>query len=306
VRPRPIVLATCRRWPELSASDRRLADALQARGWTIASAPWNGAFEPFAEARAVVLRSTWDYHEAPAAYLAWLERLPPRCTFNAPELVRWNLSKRYLLDLAGRGAPLPRTREAAADPAAIAGALDALNVQDAVLKPVVGASGFGVERVRRGDEARALTRLRAHKCTEHVLVQEFVAGIEAGEVCGVFFDGAFCHALRRLPAPGEFRVNSQFGGRMEAATLPAEVVARMRAVLALLPSVPVYARVDGVVHGRDLVLMEVELNEPALGLELAPLAAERFADALVRRLEVTPGGTAARCCPTAPSASSPR
>jgi len=41
----------------------------------------------------------------------------------------------------------------------------------------------------------------------------------------------------------------------------------------------VLALLDG-----QFVLIEVEVNEPALGLHLAPGSADRFADALLRRL----------------------
>jgi hypothetical protein len=71
---------------------------------------------------------------------------------------------------------------------------------------------------------------------------------------------------------------------MEAVTLEHDVVAQMTAVLALLPERPLYARVDGVVEQGRFVLIEVEVNEPGLGLDLAPGAADRFADALLARL----------------------
>ena len=278
-----ITLATCATWPALSASDACLAAALRARGSSVESAPWNGAFEPFTHG-AVVVRSTWDYHEAPDAYLAWLDRLDARRTFNAPSLIRWNLSKSHVLDLAQRGAPVPRSLDVAAEPAAIAKALQTLGLQDAVIKPLIGASGFGVERVTRGREAEALDRASARKATDRVLVQEFLPGITEGELAGVFFDGAFSHGLRRLPAAGEFRINWQYGGRMEATTVTPDVVAQMGAVLALLPEPPLYARVDGVVQGGRFVVMEVEVNEPGLGLDLAPGSADRFADALLAHL----------------------
>jgi len=279
-----IVLATCAAWPALSASDQCLAAALRARGYPHEAAAWNDDFAPFERAAAVVIRSTWDYHEAPGAYLAWLGRLDPRRTFNAPDLIRWNISKEHVLDLGRRGAPVPRTQAAAADPTAVAAALDALGVRDAVLKPLIGASGFGVERVRRGDEKAALDRAGAHKATDRVLVQEFLPGIAAGELAGVFFDGVFSHGLRRVPAAGEFRINAQYGGRMEGTTVPAGVVEQMRDVLALLPSRPLYARIDGVLADGRFVVMEVEVNEPGLGLHLAPGSAERFAATLLARL----------------------
>jgi glutathione synthase/RimK-type ligase-like ATP-grasp enzyme len=100
----------------------------------------------------------------------------------------------------------------------------------------------------------------------------------------VFFDGVFSHGLQRVPAEGEFRVNSQFGGRMEAASLDGGTIGAMAGVLGLLPSAPLYARIDGVSRGGRFVLMEVEVNEPGLGLHLAPGAGDRFAEALAARL----------------------
>jgi len=277
----PIVLVTCAAWPELSTSDQCLADALRARGHRVDAAPWNGPFAPFGRAAAIVVRSAWDYHEAPEAYLAWLERLDAARTFNAPVLIRWNLSKAHVLDLGERGALIPRSRMAAAEPEAVAAALDALHLSEGVIKPLVGASGVGVERVRRGREAAALERARERLAIDQVLVQEFVDGIEYGETAGVFFAGVFSHGLRRVPAPGEFRINSQYGGRMEAATLPEDLVQQMAGVLALLPEPALYARVDGVASDGRFTLMELEVNEPGLGLHLAPGSADRFAEALL-------------------------
>lgn len=248
------------------------------------AAAWNGAFEPFREATAVVIRSTWDYHDTPKSYRDWLGRLDPARTFNPPELILWNISKAHVLDLARKGVRIPRTMEAAAAPAAVAEALSTLRIDEGVIKPLIGASGFGVERVRRGEEADALARASAHKTLDRVLVQQFVHGIDAGELAGVFFDGVFSHGLRRSAAPGEFRINTQYGGRIEATLIAPEIVDQMRSVLLRLPEVPLYCRVDGVVQNRELVVMEVEVNEPGLGLDLAAASADRFADALLRRL----------------------
>jgi glutathione synthase/RimK-type ligase-like ATP-grasp enzyme len=280
----PIVLATCNAWPAPSASDACLAAALRARGRAVVVAPWNGPFAPFAAAAAVVIRAAWDYHEDPDGYRVWLARLDPARTFNPPALVRWNLSKAHVLDLGARGARVPRSLEADATPGSIAKALERLDLREGVIKPLVGASGFGVERVSRGGEAAALARAQARKAAERLLVQELVAGIERGELAGVFFDGVFSHGLLRRPAPGEFRVNSQYGGSTEAAALHPAVVREMESVLRLLPEPALYARVDGVEIDGRFVLMELEVNEPGLGLDLVDGAADRFAEALLARL----------------------
>jgi glutathione synthase/RimK-type ligase-like ATP-grasp enzyme len=279
-----IVLATCRAWPELSPSDRVFADALEQRGLRAERAPWNGPFEPFAGAAAVVIRATWDYHQALDDYHAWLDRLDAAQTFNSPALVRWNLEKSYLLELAASGAQVPASAIVDSDAALVAGTLARMALADAVIKPTVGASGVGVERVARGHEADALARLRARTSSPRVLVQEFMPEVADGEIAGVFFGAAFSHGLRRVPATGEFRVNSRYGGRTEAAELGDTTITAMKRVVSLLPSVPLYARIDGVERNGRFVLMEVEVNEPALGLHLAQGAADRLAEALVRRL----------------------
>jgi len=231
-----------------------------------------------------VIRSTWDYHQALDDYRAWLDRLDAPRTFNVPELVRWNLEKSYLTELAARGAPVPASVIVDGDAAMLSDALERMALREAVIKPTVGASGVGVERVSRGHEADALRRLRALTRSPRLLVQEFIPEVAAGEIAGVFFGGTFSHGLRRVPGPGEFRVNSQYGGRMEAAALEDATIVAMTRVLNMLPSEPLYARIDGVPRDGRFVLMEVEVNEPGLGLHLAPGAGDRFAEALIGRL----------------------
>ena len=47
---------------------------------------------------------------------------------------------------------------------------------------------------------------------------------------------------------------------------------------------PLYARVDGVVRDGTLIVIEVEVLEPALAMDVDPPSAERFAEATLRRL----------------------
>ena len=56
------------------------------------------------------------------------------------------------------------------------------------------------------------------------------------------------------------------------------------AALRALPELPLYARVDGVVRDGALIVIEVEVLEPALFMELDPSSAQRFAEATLRRL----------------------
>lgn len=278
-----IVLVTCNRWPHLSESDRLYAHALEARGVRVRAAPWNGAFEAFDAADAIVMRAAWDYFDAPDAFAGWLDALThvDGAVFNPPAMMRWNLDKRYLLDLAGRGVAVPETRVVPSDPDAVAQATTAMGGGPVVVKPSIGQSGHHVARVDGDTLPSAIVAAEGRP----VIVQRFVPEVqETGELSCVFFDGAFSHAFLKRPAPGEYRVNSQYNGRNEPVVPSTATIEQAGSVLRGLPEMPLYARVDGVMRGDRFMLMELELIEPGLGLQLDPPAADRFAEATLRRL----------------------
>ena len=244
----------------MSTSDRCYAEGLAARGITVTDAPWNGPFEAFAGADVVVVRSNWDYHHHLEDFSAWLDRVtaPGARLFNAPDLVRWNLDKRYLLDLAARGATTPVTRIVAPDSEVVARVLNEQGWDRAVLKPSIGASGHNVRLIGRNDDmAAVLAETRLPASGRQVMVQEFMPEVRGGELALVFFDGEFSHMFRRTPAEGEFRVNSQYQGVVGPTEAPDEVISQAQAVLDLLPEMPLYARVDGLVRDGRFILMEL-------------------------------------------------
>src|SRR5262249_38763667 len=160
------------------------------------------------------------------------DRLDPARTFNAPDLVRWNLEKTYLVELAARGAPVPASAVVAADAATVAETLQRMPLSEAVIKPTVGASGVGVERVSRGHDAdaAALARGGGGRGARGWRAQGFRPGVGGGGRAGVSLGGAFSHGPRRAPASGEFRVNSQYGGRTETAALDDDTIEAMTRV----------------------------------------------------------------------------
>src|SRR5215213_5753384 len=102
--PRRVALATCRELPTLDADDARLLGLLALHGLAAAPAVWDDPAVDWSGFDLIVLRSTWDYPKRPAAFLAWVDRLPR--VLNPAPVVRWNADKRYLLDLAAAGVPV--------------------------------------------------------------------------------------------------------------------------------------------------------------------------------------------------------
>jgi hypothetical protein len=98
---RALALATCADFPEGHPDDAALPAAAAAHGMRAAWAVWDDEGEDWARFDAVLLRSTWDYHERRDAFLDWARSVPR--ALNAPEVLAWNTDKRYLGELADAG-----------------------------------------------------------------------------------------------------------------------------------------------------------------------------------------------------------
>ncbi|HEV3490921.1 MAG TPA: hypothetical protein VG224_09930 [Reyranella sp.] len=284
-RARAIVLATASGQPEITASDGLYAEALERRGFAVVGAPWDGPRAAFDGAAAVVIRSTWGYYRASDAFRDWTEAMAAASRlFNPIGLVRWNLRKDYIGKLAAAAVRVPQTHFVACEVDAIDKVFGETGWSRAVVKPAIGASGYSVELVVREGVADAVSRLAAEARAGGVLVQEFLPEIAEGELSLIYFDGLFSHAVRKRPPQGEFRVNSRFRATRSAEMPSRAVTEQGAAALRTLPELPLYARVDGVVRDGVLIVIEVEVLEPALFLDFDPGSAERFAAATIARL----------------------
>ena len=285
---RRICFVTCRTWPDISDSDRLVQRALEARGATVEARAWNAPGADWDGFDAIVLRSNWDYHFEPDAFLDWLDRLERAGArvWNPPALVRWNLTKAYLLDLARAGVPTVATVILEDESrAGLEAVMAARGWSRVVMKPVISASAHDTRLVSAATMDEAVAALRSGAIRRPVLLQPFVEEIQSrGEWSLVFIETEMTHAVLKRPAAGEFRVQPRLGGTVETPEPPDRVRAVARAALAALPVPPLYARIDGVEAAAGFQIMEVEVNEPGLFFPHAPDAAVRFAEALLRRL----------------------
>jgi len=264
----------------MDADDHLLVDALGGRAvpaiWDDPDVDWD-AFE------LVVLRNTWDYVGRHGQYLAWAERVGGRL-LNPLEVVRWNIDKRYLIELAGAGLPVVSTQ--------VAGEDGELPAPPLVVKPAVGAGT--VEALRHNELASATehaARLRASGAVP--LAQPYLDGVEAaGETALMFFDGVYSHAIRKGPLLHPEAERDGSGLFVSEDITPREpseaeraAAGRIMAWVAERFGTLAYARVDLLPHASDgPALLELELTEPSLFFVHAEDAAERFAAAILSRL----------------------
>lgn len=264
-------------YPLLHASCAELDIQLDEQVWDDPSLD-PGAFDAY------VIGTTWDYMEKRERFDLRLAQLAAKRPLHNPlEVVRWNLDKRYLQQLSARGAPvIPTLWRERAEPALIAAAFDELGADELVVKPLVGASAWRQARVRRGDPLPPAAELPPAA----TMIQPYLPSVvSTGEVSFVFFAGVFSHAVLKLPAPGDYRVQSMYGAREEVYEPTPEELSLARRVLDAVGVELLYARVDMVRDAAgELVLMELELVEPYFYPEQGPRSGEVFAAALDARL----------------------
>lgn len=276
-------IATCRPLPEPDVDEDLLLEALAARGVDARMAAWNDPREDWDAPVPTLLRSTWDYiHDLPA-FEHWIARAAAAAPlWNPADVLRGNLHKRYLLELAGRGVPVVPTDLVSRGAAVtLAERLDARGWRDVVLKPAVGAGSFETHRFTAGADAAAEALFTRLVATRDMLIQPYQASVEAhGERALVWIDGAFTHAVRKSP---------RFADGVEQVSDALPVSAAERAVgeaaLAPLAGHLLYARVDVAPDAAgNPQVMELELVEPSLFLLQAPAALQRLVDGVERRL----------------------
>lgn len=268
-------VATCMTLPEIDVDEAPLAISLAAAGMDPQLLAWDDPTVDWDLPVPTILRSTWNYALDVTGFLAWVDRVAAVAPlWNPPDVVRGNVHKRYLVELAARGVGVVPTTVVER------GETFVLPAEKLVIKPEVGAGSLGARVFEPGDPAASahLAALTAHGAA---LVQPYLTSVEGyGERSLVWIDGELSHAIRKTP---------RFAGDDEKVDGPYPIAADERALAeaALGPIADriLYGRVD---MARDAtnrpVVMELELVEPSLFFVKQPGAADRFVAALCKRM----------------------
>ncbi|MEY9840945.1 RimK family alpha-L-glutamate ligase [Streptacidiphilus sp. EB103A] len=282
-----IALLTGRTMPREVPENGLLVAELGRLGVTVEIHPWDEPLD-WAGFGLAVVRTTWDYWSRSEEFAAWAERTARLTTLRNPvEVLLWNSHKGYLVELAAAGVPVVPTRlvPRGASDAERGRVLLAFGDDEVVLKPAVSAGARGALRSLAADDVSA-AHLAELTGVGDALVQPFAESVLArGETSLVFFDGAFSHAVRKIPAAGEYRIHLHHGGSVQQYAPDAAELAVAAAALAAAPAATSYARVDLVQLPGGPAVMELELIEPELFLPTAPAAAGRYARVLADLLD---------------------
>jgi hypothetical protein len=234
----------------------------------------------------------WDYFENnQEEFLSAMARIEQNTKlFNRFKTLQWNSNKSYLDEMEAMGAAtIPTVTINHAGETEVLQAMDDLQTDKVVIKPDVGGGAWRQVLYAKGEvfpDAELLP-------PEGAMVQPFLTSVkEEGEYSFLYFGGSFSHALQKKPKPGDYRVQSIYGGLEFAYTPTAEERDQARGILDVLDFTPLYARVD-LLRGNDgrLLLIELEMIEPYLYLPFADgeggdnKGAQKLAKAVLKKIE---------------------
>ena len=130
-----------------------------------------------------------------------------------------------------------------------------------------------------------LDRILADGTLGDLVLQQHEAEIASGEWFVMFINGKHIYIVLKVPRAEDFRINGEFGGgtkEIPSSKVPKAAVEvsqqvltylyrRLRRLEAISPKEGnktwIYARINGIIHDNNFVLMEVEVMEPHMWLE---------------------------------------
>jgi glutathione synthase/RimK-type ligase-like ATP-grasp enzyme len=284
-----LALITWSGLPEGAESERLMLPHLAAAGIETKIVDWRSAGCDFSKFDLIVLRSCWDYHLHAAEFIDWLQRIAQVTPIlNAVDTGLWNHNKFYLREVEALGIEIaPTVFVNGSGPIASSGWQEIRGWKKFVVKPAVSASAHKTwlfDSMAVPDEDELTSKMEG----EGFLIQQFIPEIQTqGEISFIYIDGAYSHAVLKLPAAGDFRVQKEHGGSAELLNPDSALLDHANEIAAKVAQVrdSLYCRIDAMARDGKLVLMELELIEPELFLGLAEGAAERFAKAIVKRIK---------------------
>ncbi len=271
--------------------DILLRNALEAKGLRVTRTYWDNPDFNWTQTRCAIFRTTWDYFNRFSEFILWLNQSGKETRMiNPPELIHWNIDKHYLRDLAEKGVRIPPTSFIeAGDTRSLKEVAADCGWPELILKPAVSGAARHTYRLTENDLSNHVDIYRSLIQKEAMLLQEFQHKIVTiGEVSLMVIGGQYTHAVLKTAKVGDFRVQDDFGGKVQAYQPTEEEVQFAQEVVSLCSPHPVYARVDIIRDNQgQICLSELELIEPELWIRMNPQAASRLADAIAAALANT-------------------
>lgn len=276
-------------WESIHEEDRLLLREFKAEGLKTEIVAWEDVAAEEFQTEGFLFRTTWGYHQQVPAFKKLLRKLQSGgwAVWNSVDLIRWNLHKKYLLELERYGCPIVASKLIASGEAFnFDFLLDYFESDSLIFKPAIGASAHNTFHLNADISEVEFHAVLQPLRNQDVLVQAFVPNVvDEGEYSLVFIGGELSHTVLKQAQEGDFRVQSEYGGTSTKHPTPPAALRVAKKILDQLNEEPLYARVDLVRIGdNEFALMELELIEPQLFLSLQEGSATRLAQIISKNI----------------------
>ena len=263
--------------------DNLIVQPLSKLGWECEFIPWDSISINWDDFDAVIIRSTWDYQQKEKLFFKTLQSIEASTAtlYNSLDTVKWNINKRYLLELEKENISIIPTRlYDSFDFDIINQLFSFFNENKLIIKPCVSANAddtFILEQNKMGSLKPVLENTFSQK---DFLVQPFIKNIRIeGEYSLIYFGNRLSHVLLKTPKNGDFRVQEEHGGILKAINKPeSSLIDFGNKVMGTIPYQCLFSRVDVVRGSNNYLLMEVELIEPSLYFNMDLKSPQMFAE----------------------------
>ncbi len=154
---------------------------------------------------------------------------------------------------------------------------------DCILKPLHGAAGNGIIKLKAGDRnLDSLVELFGSISREPVILQKFIPAVARGDKRIILIDGEIAGGVNRVPEEGAVRSNLRVGGRAERL----ELTNRDREICATIG--PVLKEKGLMFVGIDVIgdyLTEINVTSPTGAVQLKAFEGIDAGDILWDRIE---------------------
>jgi len=273
-------LLTSQDLPHFCPDDRDLISAFRDIGIEAVPLIWD-QYTPASDTP-LLIRTIWDYSLKRAQFEQFLDTVDRSGVrlLNPVSIVRWNMNKRYMLDLKKADiAAVPTTVIESYTPA---DSEPHVRTRPIVVKPLVGASGRDTFLIESVEHIGVSSVLEGRP----VVIQPFVESVRThGEYSFMFFGGVFSHAVVKRPGGSEFRVQEKHGGSTEKYEPSPDEIRAVQSYVDQCGYTPTYVRVDVVWFENRLAVMEFEAIEPELFFRFTESGLARYCAVIKSELE---------------------
>jgi len=262
---------------------------LQKKGVDIKAEIWDDTSVNWKDYDVALLKMPWDYHQKYPRFKNWLDDLQKSGLrlLNDFDIVRWNMDKHYLTDIANKGFEVIPTIFLDKEwNGKLLPLFTELQTDELILKPCVSGGSKNTIVLDKHSTTEKSVIVYSLLKEGDFMVQPLMHEVENGEWSFVFFNNVYSHTVIKKPKPGDFRVQQVYGGSITTVYPKQSDIDYAAAYLQSFADNAFYARVDGLMVNGKFLLMELELIEPFLYLSYGDGAVERYYNALQEQLSL--------------------